>query len=172
MYGKMVLHCSFKCWKRASSLCLSRNRVPTGCDGGVSDGEFLCGGNQLYGLNPVNDQLMLLSLSGAQYLCWDLRIIFATTGWHTLCTDTIYGADAIQDRIFTVDPNTGLASNFVNTSVPFASVGLEFDHATGLLWASTGSQLWTIEPTTGASTLVGTFSGMMVDDLAFHPVCP
>ena len=29
------------------------------------------------------------------------------------------------------------------------------------------SQLWTIEPTTGANTLVGTFSGMMVDDRLF-----
>ena len=138
--------------------------------GGISFG----GGNQLYGLNPVNDQLMLLSLSGGPAsVVGTLGDNIGNNGMAYDCsTDTIYGADAIQDRIFTVNPNTGLASNFVNTSVPFASVGLEFDHATGLLWASTGSQLWTIEPTTGASTLVGTFSGMMVDDLAFHPVCP
>ena len=87
-------------------------------------------------------------------------------------TNTIYGADAIQDRILQWIPTLVLP---VTLSILPSHLHLsdwEFDHATGLLWASTGSQLWTIEPTTGASTLVGTFSGMMVDDLAFYPVCP
>ena len=141
-----------------------------GAMGGISFG----GSNQLYGLNSANNQLMLLNLGGGPAsVVGSLGNNIGNNGMAYDCsTDTMYGADASQNRIFTVDPNTGLASNFVSTSVPFASVGLEFDHSTGLLLASTGSQLWTIDPTTGASTLVGTFSGMMVDDLAFHPVCP
>lgn len=56
--------------------------------------------------------------------------------------------------------------------VPFASVGLEFDHSTGMLFAATGSQLWTIDPSTGSSSLIGSFGGVLVDDLAFYPTCP
>ena len=82
--------------------------------GGISFG----GGNQLYGLNPVNDQLMLLSLGGGPAsVVGSLGQNIGNNGMAYDCsTNTIYGADAIQERFFTVDPNTGLASNFVNLS--------------------------------------------------------
>lgn len=138
--------------------------------GGISFG----GGNQLYGINSGNDQFMQLNLNGTPgTVVGPLGSDIGNNGMAYDCsTDTLYGADATLDRIFTIDPATGQTSNFVSTSVPFQGVGLEFDHATGLLIAATGPQLWTIDPSTGVSTLIGNFNGIMVDDLAFHPVCP
>ena len=138
--------------------------------GGISFG----GGNQLYGINSGSDQFMQLNLNGNPgSVIGPLGSDIGNNGMAYDCsTDTLYGADANLDRIFTIDPVTGQASNFVSTSVPFQGVGLEFDHATGLLIAATGPQLWTIDPSTGSSTYIGSFNGIMVDDLAFHPVCP
>ena len=138
--------------------------------GGISFG----GSNQLYGLNAANNELVLLDVNGGPAtVVGPLGTNIGNNGMAYDCsTDTIYGADASQNRIFTVDPTTGLASNFVSTPISFASVGLEYDHASGLLIAATGSQLWTIDPSNGASNLVGTFNGVLVDDLAFYPVCP
>ena len=84
----------------------------------------------------------------------------------------MYGADGTGDRVFEVDLVTGAATNIRSTSVPFQSVGLEFDRVTGLLLASTKSALYTIDPTTGASTYVGPLGGSNIDDLAWHPSCP
>jgi hypothetical protein len=145
---------------------------PTGISvmGGISFGS----GNQLYGLNAGDDDLMALDITtGAGSVVGSLGNNIGNNGMAYDCsTDTLYGADAALNRIFTVDPTTGLASNFVSTSVPFQGVGLEFDHATGLLLASTGSHLYTIDPATGSSNLVGAFNGLLADDLAFYPTCP
>jgi len=138
--------------------------------GGISFG----GGNQLYGLNASSDQLMLLDVQGGiASVIGPLGTNIGNNGMAYDCsTDTLFGADAQTNRIFTVDPVTGMASNFIQTTVPFASVGLEFDHSTGLLLAATGGSLWSIDPITGGSTFIGDFGGALIDDLAFHPACP
>ena len=138
--------------------------------GGISFGS----GNLLYGLDSGNNTVMQLNINGGpSSVVGSLGTSIGNNGMAYDCsTDTLYGADAQQNRIFTVDPNTGVASNFKSTTVPFASVGLEFDHSTGMLFAATGSQLWTIDPSTGASSLIGSFGGVLVDDLAFYPTCP
>jgi hypothetical protein len=138
--------------------------------GGISFG----GGNQLYGLNSANNQFMHLDVNGGPAtVVGSLGTSIGNNGMAYDCsTDTLYGADASTNQIFSVDPTTGIASNFVSTSVPFASVGLEFDHSSGLLFAATGYELWTIDPTTGVSLQISTMAGILVDDLAFYPKCP
>ena len=84
----------------------------------------------------------------------------------------MYGADGSGDRIFQIDLSTGAATNVQQTTVPFGSVGLEFDRASGNLYASTGTALYTIEPTTGRSTYIGGLAASNIDDLAWHPACP
>ena len=86
-------------------------------------------------------------------------------------TETLWGADGTSNQIFRVDTLTGTATDIVSTDVPFGAVGLEFDHRTGLLLASTGSALYTIDPYTGASVHIGALDTSLVDDLAYHPRC-
>ncbi len=87
-------------------------------------------------------------------------------------TDTLFGIDANTDQVFSVDPATGLASGFVATTAPFHYVGLEFEHSTGMLLASTGWDLYRIDPVLGTTVLVGELGGERINDLAFHPPCP
>ena len=86
-------------------------------------------------------------------------------------TDTLYGADANANRIHTLDPSTGKSTGFVQTDVPFVSVGLEFDAHSGLMFASTGYELFTVNLDSGESSRVGNISGAYADDLAYHPAC-
>jgi hypothetical protein len=63
----------------------------------------------------------------------------------------MYGADTAEERIFEIDLTTGAALAEPSTSVPFESVGLEFDRVYGQLLASTGGALYTTDPGTGYS---------------------
>jgi hypothetical protein len=57
---------------------------------------------------------------------------------------------------------------------PLCHVGPEFDNATRALLASTGAELWSIDPTTGIGTYLSTFqsSGESFNDLVLLPTCP
>lgn len=70
-----------------------------------------------------------------------------------------------------MDPSTGRASSFVATGVPFQSVGLEFDVHSGLLYGATRYELYTVDPSSGATSYVGPLGGSNIDDLAWHPTC-
>ena len=101
-----------------------------------------------------------------------LGIDIGSSGLAWDCTNQrLYGADTLEDRIFEIDLATGAALNPILTDVPFSSVGLEFDRVTGLLLASTGTALYTIDPATGASTYIGPMDAVNMDDLAWHPPC-
>jgi hypothetical protein len=84
----------------------------------------------------------------------------------------LIGANATTAEIFTVDTATGLGSGHVLTDVPFSSVGLEYDPASGVIYAATGDELYQVDPTTGATTYQGDLGGENTDDLALHPACP
>ncbi|MEC7947739.1 MAG: hypothetical protein VX265_09245, partial [Myxococcota bacterium] len=102
-----------------------------------------------------------------------LGIDIGTSGLAWDCTNQrMFGADGQGDRIFEVDLTTGAATRIRETDVPFGSVGIEYDRVSGLLYASTGTALYSIEPSTGASTRVGGLAASNIDDLAWHPACP
>ncbi len=131
------------------------------------------GGGVLYGLDATSHNLEALdTTTGTANPIRPLGFDLGNSGLAYDCsTDTLWGADSSSGMIFEVDILTGAAVGFVPTSVPFESVGLEFDHSSGLLYASTRYQLFTIDPTTGASTFIGDLSATNIDDLAFHPTC-
>lgn len=138
----------------------------------------LCGisfgpGGELYGLDSEKNELVSIdSNAGFATTIGGLGFDLGNCGLAYDCsTDTLYGADANANRIHKIDPVTGQSVSYVETSVPFVSVGLEFDSKTGLLLASTGQQLYTVEPSSGVSEFVATMSGAYSDDLASHPVC-
>ena len=98
-----------------------------------------------------------LNNSGAAYDCTEERLWFA---------------DATNSQIFWVDPQAGNTGGFQPTNVPLASVGLEWDPSTRTLWASTGTELWNIDPATGNGTFIGTFDvPNTVGTLALFPPC-
>ena len=89
-----------------------------------------------------------------------------------LCSSTtagdftlMVGLDDGSSLRATVDPVTGLGSGHIGTDVPFASVGLEFDPTRQVLYASTGSQLYEVEPTSGATTYLGAHSSALAGGL-------
>jgi len=128
---------------------------------------------RLFGIGS-DDMLVEFDLStGLATPIGPLGIDIGTSGLAWDCTNQrMFGADGSGDRVFEVDLTTGRATNVRPTAVPFGSVGLEYDRASGLLYASTGRALYRIEPSTGASTLVGPLAAQNADDLAWHPVCP
>lgn len=131
-------------------------------------------GGRLFGIGSA-DELVEFDLgTGVATVVGPLGIDIGNSGLAWDCsTQTMFGADGRDNRIFQIDLSTGAATNVQTTTVPFGSVGLEYDRVTGLLFASTGSALYTVDPSTGASTLVGAVAGAAnVDDLAWHPPCP
>ncbi len=128
---------------------------------------------RLYGLDQENDQLVLLDEStGAATVVGSLGIDLTSCGMAYDCAnDVLFGADQQSDSIFKIDPVSGEAYDIVETTVPFGAVGLEFDPATGLLYAATGVSLYTVDPTTGATSLVGDIEASNVDDLVYYPEC-
>lgn len=141
-----------------------------GAIGGLAFGP----GGRLFGIGGASDALWEFDLAtGAATRIGSLGIDIGSSGLAYDCTtQTLYGADTFEDRIFEIDVATGAARNERATAVPFEAVGLEFDRVTGQLYASTGAALYTIDPTTGASSLVGDFDAYFMDDLAWHPTCP
>jgi streptogramin lyase len=123
------------------------------------------GADTIIRINPVDATWSnLLSLgfnltnSGAAYDCSDEKLWFA---------------DATNGQIFWADPALGITGGFRATNVPFGSVGLEWDPQTRTLWASTGTQLWKIDPATGDGNVVGDFpdDAATVGTLALFPPC-
>ncbi len=131
-------------------------------------------GGVLYGMDTTNDNLVQIDVgSGAGTVIGPLGLDVGNCGLAYDCgTDTLYGADGTSNQVFVLDSATGAASAFVSTGVPFSAVGLELDNATGLLLASTGADLYTVDPATGTTTYMGAMGGSNIDDLAYHPACP
>ena len=129
---------------------------------------------RLFGIGQADVLYEFDLATGEGSVVGPLGINVGTSGLAWDCTtQTMYGADGNGDRVFEVDLTTGAATNVQNTTVPFGSVGLEFDRASGMLLGSTGSSLYTIDPTNGQSTYVGPLAATSsADDLAWHPACP
>jgi len=128
---------------------------------------------RLFGIGR-NDYLYEFDLSDGQAtIVGPLGIDIGTSGLAWDCsTQTMYGADGTNNLVFEVDLTTGAATNVQSTTVPFESVGLEYDRRSGLLLASTRASFYSIDPTSGASTFIGNLGGSNIDDLAWHPTCP
>ena len=144
---------------------------------GRSGGISFAGGGVLYALDQDNETLNEIDLTtGEATEVGSLGISIGNHGMAWDCSnDILYGLDASSQRLFEIDASTGTASSFVGISgARFSVVGLEFDATTGLLWAATGSELFTIDPTTGYATSLGSFSGDATNsnDLALYPACP
>ena len=130
-------------------------------------------GGKLYGLDSTNNRLVEYNTqTGVGTAIGPLGAGIASCGLAYDCAnDRLIGANSTTDEIFTIDPQTGNAYDFVSTAVPFQSVGLEFNPTTGMLWAATGNELYEVDPVSGSTNFVGSLSGQ-VDDLALHPSCP
>ena len=141
-----------------------------GAIGGISFGPS----GRLFGIGGTSDTLWEFDLAtGVATAIGPLGIDIGSSGLAWDCsTQTMYGADTIEDRVFEVDLTTGAAIHVQDTAVPFSSVGLEFDRPSGLLMASSGTALYSVDPTDGSTTYVGELGATNMDDLAWHTTCP
>ena len=130
--------------------------------------------NKFYGLDTANDQLVEYNIqTGEATAIGPLGISIGSCGLTYDCSENrLIGANGSTGEIFTVDPNTGQAYDIIQTQVPFQSVGVEFDHASNLLLASTKTELYSVDTTNGYSTFIGLLGGENIDDLAYYPTCP
>ena len=140
-----------------------------GSIGGIAFGPS----GRLFGIG-AGDTLWEFDLStGAATAIGPLGLDIGNSGMAWDCsTQTMFGADTNADVVFEIDLSTGQALNVQSTEVPFSSVGLEYDRESGLLLASSGTALYTVDPRTGATTSIGAFGVTNMDDLAWHPSCP
>ena len=132
-------------------------------------------GQVLYGVDVDNDNFVQIDQTNASATTvFPFGFDITTTGIAYDCTDELlYVADRQGAQIFAVDMATGVMQNFQPTAVPFANVGLEFDNATRTLLASTGTELWSIDPATGTGTFLSTFQTTeSFNDLVFLAPCP
>ena len=131
-------------------------------------------GGYLYGLAWEEDTLVVLdTATGQAQTVGGLGFNFGHSGLAYDCSrNTRWGADSNTNSVFQVDAATGQAYNFISTPIPFDHVGLEYFHRDGLLLASTESELYVVDVTTGVTTFVGRLLGSNFNDLAFHPPCP
>ncbi|MCB9765525.1 MAG: putative metal-binding motif-containing protein [Alphaproteobacteria bacterium] len=138
--------------------------------GGIAFGA----GGVLYGVSHREEALVQLDLrTGAGTIIGaglGYDVGHAGMAWDC-ATDTLYVLDAAAGVVYPVDTTTGLPGPSVPLGFTFGSAGLEFDRATGLMWLSTGDDLYTLDPTTGVATFIGAFPEHHVNDLAFHPPC-
>ena len=70
---------------------------------------------------------------------------------------TVYGVGYSDQLLYSINKSTGAATAIGNTGIG-ANMDLAID-SSGTLWATVGGQLWTINTSTGASTLVTAMSG-------------
>ena len=133
---------------------------------------------RLYAINSSNDSLYEINTTtGQATLVGQLGVDIENCGIAYDCVhDVLVGATSSTDQIFKIDHQTGLAYDFIQTTVPLTiSVGMEFDASSNSAYLATEIDLYRVDMSTGLSTYVGSTGGdpsWNINDLAFHPPCP
>ena len=126
----------------------------------------------LYGIDIENNNLIQLDTqTGEGSIVGSLGFDLSFCGLAYDCANQrMVGADADSAKLFTINLQTGEAYDFVQTTVPYHGVGLEYEPATGMFLTSTGTEIYRVDPNTGTTTHIGVnLSG--INDLAFAPEC-
>ncbi len=85
---------------------------------------------------------------------------------------TLYALNDNTDQLGTLDLTTGAFTSLVPCPPGGGAAnwtGLTIDPVAGTFYASTATDLYTIDPATGASTLVGPFGTSLMIDIAMNP---
>ena len=149
----------------------------------ISSGRLACGltfgpGGGLYSLNDEDDSLYRLSLNGIPTLIGSLGIdVTKECGLTYDCKrDMLVGISPMTGEVYSIDHLKGEAYDFRQTTVPITgSFGIEYDATTGSILIGSGVELYSVDPLSGNTTMVGTLTGSeitSITNLAFHPECP
>jgi hypothetical protein len=71
---------------------------------------------------------------------------------------TMYGIGYNDQILYEINKTTGAATAIGNTGISF-NMDLAFDSA-GVMYATVGNSIWTVDTATGSSTLLGTYTGI------------
>ena len=130
-----------------------------------------------HALNADND-FYELSLVGVPTLIGPLGIdVQKNCGLTYDCKrDMLIGYSSDTDELFAIDPTTGQASDFIQTTVTLeGDFGIEYDVSTDSVLLSSGFELYSVHVRSASMNLLGTITGSeatAVTNLAFHPECP
>ncbi len=89
-----------------------------------------------------------------------------------LAATTLYALNDTTGQLGTIDLSTGAFTGLVPCTPPSGSwTGLTIDPSSDDFYASTGTELYSIDPATGDDTLIGTFGGgsSIMIDIAMNP---
>ena len=144
----------------------------TGMDhsGGISFGPE----GRLFALDDGRDELVELHLeTGQATVIGALGIDVGRCGMAYDCaSDTLWGLDADTGRLFVIDVDTGAARWGRRTWLQFDFVGLEWWAEEQKLLATTGTELFEIDPLTGLPSRIGSLAPYEnINDLVFHQTC-
>jgi hypothetical protein len=148
--------------------------MPTPYDGNLPGVAFGPNG-LLYGLDVDGDRVLEIDLStGSSRQLVAMGRDIGNAGLAFDCsTEKLWLADQVFGAVQSIDPYSGALGPLTSTAVPFGAVGVEYDHVNQVLLASTGTELYSIDPASGADTLLMSFGGITdVNDVAFLPPCP
>ena len=126
-------------------------------------------GTGLYALDLTNDVFLAVNpATGVLTTVGPLGVDFENSGVAWLDDVGVAVAlDGLNDQLWTIDVDTGVAADPVGLSEFFGSVGLDFHPGHGLLYAcSTEAMLATVDPATGVVDFIGEIGGAGCDNLA------
>lgn len=114
----------------------------------------------LYTVDPTSGALSLIGATGGDIegLGYDPN------------TDTLYGSEANNDELVTLNQSTGALTQVGPFNTPFGNGGLAFDPVGNVLYLTTSSQaIRTVNTSTGQATFVGSGANIGLQGIAFDP---
>jgi hypothetical protein len=114
-------------------------------------------GNVVNSLDITNEEALFGSLTREGTDLWTID------GWN----------DSLSDRTFRIDSGTGAGATIGDTGENWNFRGVEIHPLTGVLYAANDTNLYTLDKTTGAATLIASLTANMGFDqltsIAIHP---
>jgi DNA-binding beta-propeller fold protein YncE len=116
----------------------------------------------LYGIDSNNNQLLGINPSTASTVVVGSLGFPATAGSAAFANGTLYGlirdgSDGL-DKLFSIDTATGAATALVTVDQQVGGRGMNFSPDNTTVYYTDRNEFWTMDPSTGVSTLIGTMT--------------
>jgi hypothetical protein len=125
-------------------------------------------GVNLYGVETYNNNLVsMLSSTGEATVVGTLGMDFGASGatWSDEL-GAMWAINSLDDNLYVIDPETGLATFQASLDRAFGNVGIEFHAGKDKLYACTGSKLYSVDTETGWVFTIGTIDNYNCNNLA------
>ena len=125
-------------------------------------------GVNLYGVETTQDNLLsLVSTTGTASEIGTRGVDFGSSGatWSDEL-EALWAINSMDDSLYVLDPDTGLATFQAELDRNFGNVGIEYHPGVRKLYACTGSTLYSVDTETGWVFTIGTIGNYNSNNLA------